>query len=127
MPIYDFTRLSSADFEELIGDLLGSAWKTRLEVFAKGRDSGIDLRAFANSSRQTIIQCKHFARSGVSKLISHLERIELTKIKKLSPQRYVLATSLRDCIKINASIEVILVLACAAAGCSSNRGGSRRT
>ena len=94
MPIYDFTRLSSADFEELVCDLLQAEWKTTLETFAAGRDSGIDLRAYSNSPKTTIVQCKHYAKSGFTQLIHHIRTSELAKIKKLKPRRYVLATSL---------------------------------
>jgi hypothetical protein len=44
MPKYDFTSLSSQDFEELTRDLLQEEWKVWLEAFKTGRDGGIDLR-----------------------------------------------------------------------------------
>lgn len=44
MSRYDFTSLSSQDFEELARDILQTEWNVYLEVFKSGRDSGIDLR-----------------------------------------------------------------------------------
>src|SRR5260370_1623933 len=41
----------------------------------------------------TIIQCKHYATSGLTKLISALRKSEAPKVSKLCPARYVLATS----------------------------------
>lgn len=44
--------------------------------------------------RSTIIQCKHYASSSVSSLLSQLRACELPKVRQLQPQRYVLVTSL---------------------------------
>jgi hypothetical protein len=94
MPAHDFNRLSSFDFEELICDLLQAEWKTRLEIFTPGRDRGIDLRAFADSKTETIIQCKHTPNTSFASLLSQLRREELPKVTTLGPNRYVLVTSL---------------------------------
>jgi hypothetical protein len=94
MPTYDFSRLSSFDFEELVADLLRADWNTDLEIFTPGRDSGIDLRAFADSKSETIIQCKHMPNARFSTLLSHLKADELPKVRALSPKRYALVTSL---------------------------------
>jgi hypothetical protein len=94
MPAHDFNRLSSFDFEELICDLLQAEWKTRLEIFTPGRDNGIDLRAFADSKTETIIQCKHAPNTSFASLLSQLRREELPKVTALGPNRYVLVTSL---------------------------------
>jgi len=93
MPRYDFTNLSSQDFEELSRDLLQAEWGVRLEAFKSGRDKGIDLRyAFAHR-KTTIIQCKHYIGSGFSKLLSQLKIHEKPKIALLNPKRYVVVTS----------------------------------
>jgi len=92
MATHDFSRLSSYDFEELIRDLLQADWRIRLETFKPGADSGIDLRCLESSQGKIIIQCKHFAQSGYRKLLAEARK-ELPKIQKLSPSRYVLATS----------------------------------
>ena len=43
MPNYDFTSLSSYDFEGLVRDLLQEELGITLESFTSGRDHGIDL------------------------------------------------------------------------------------
>lgn len=93
MPTYDFSRLSSFDFEELVADLLRADWNVDLEVFTPGRDTGIDLRAFADSQKETIVQCKHMPNTSFSKLLSHLRKEELPKVRALAPKRYVFVTS----------------------------------
>jgi hypothetical protein len=94
MPSYDFTRLSAFDFEELIHDLLQADWKASLEIFTPGRDAGIDLRAFSDSKKEAIVQCKHMPNTTFAKLLAHLKKDELPKVRALAPKRYVLATSL---------------------------------
>jgi adenylate kinase family enzyme len=44
--------------------------------------------------REVVIQCKHWARSSVSALLKYLATTEKPKIDRLSPSRYILATSL---------------------------------
>lgn len=48
---------------------------------------------FNTDNAQTIIQCKHYLKSGIKLLISDLEKKELPKIKKLNPARYIVVTS----------------------------------
>jgi len=56
MSRYDFTALSSQDFEELSRDLLQADWNVRLEAFKSGRDKGIDFRHIRAGHGTTIIQ-----------------------------------------------------------------------
>src|SRR6266508_1211911 len=93
MPRYDFKSLSSQDFEELIRDLLQAEWNVSLEAFRTGRDGGIDLRYAPADGGTTVIQCKHYAASGFSKLLAHLHNSERPKIARLGPSRYIVATS----------------------------------
>ena len=93
MPRYDFTSLSSQDFEDLTRDLLQAEWNVTIEAFKTGRDRGIDLRYATGDSGRTIIQCKHYAKSGSSKLIRDLRDRERPKIEQLHPNRYVVVTS----------------------------------
>jgi hypothetical protein len=93
MPKYDFTSLSSQDFEELVRDLLQEQWGIPLEAFRAGRDRGIDLRYAPAFGGTTIVQCKHFAVSGYSKVLTNLRVQESPKITLLNPERYVVATS----------------------------------
>lgn len=93
MARYTFTSLSAQDFEELVRDLLQAEWNVAIEAFKTGRDSGIDLRYAPAHDGATIVQCKHYAASGYSKLLSHLRNVELPKVARLRPARYVVATS----------------------------------
>ncbi|MGD0634483.1 MAG: restriction endonuclease [Beijerinckiaceae bacterium] len=92
--MYEFKQLSPADFEDLTRDLLQKQWGIHLESFKNGRDQGIDLRYSAIHAQNIIIQCKHFAGSTVSKLVSELRNKEAPKVAKLAPSRYILVTSL---------------------------------
>jgi hypothetical protein len=93
MSRYDFAALSSQDFEEISRDLLQAEWNVRLEAFKSGRDKGIDLRYIREGSGTTIIQCKHYLKSGFAKLLSHLRNEERPKVEQLTPTRYVVVTS----------------------------------
>jgi hypothetical protein len=93
MPKYSFQSLSDADFEELVRDLLQQELGMRLEAFTSGRDGGIDLRYSRSGGSALIVQCKHYERSGFAKLKSVLLREELPKVRLLSPERYILCTS----------------------------------
>ena len=94
MPNYDFKTLSDFDFELLVRDLLQEELGITLESFKQGKDSGIDLRFSQAKSKDLIVQCKHYASSSISQLLSHLRKKEYSKITLLSPGRYILATSL---------------------------------
>jgi hypothetical protein len=89
--MYDFRTLSPLDFEELVRDLLQAELHVLMESFGPGRDLGIDFR-FANANGKAIVQAKHFLDSGAAALI-RVARRENQKISKLSPHRYLLATS----------------------------------
>jgi len=90
---YNFSQLSSLDFEDLCRDLLQAEMGESLETFKPGRDQGIDIRGLYDK-KKTIIQCKHYIKSGISSLLSKLKKEESDKVKKLSPDRYLFCTSL---------------------------------
>lgn len=94
MPNYDFKTLSPIDFEILTRDLLQKELDVTLETFKSGRDQGVDLRHCPSTDNLLIIQCKHYASSTFSTLLSHLKNSELDKVKKLNPSRYIIATSI---------------------------------
>lgn len=94
MPRYDFRSLSNFDFEELVRDLLQQEYRVPLENFKSGRDQGIDLRYTKGKTINLVVQCKHFAESNFGQLKNHIKNIEMPKICKLKPSRYVLVTSL---------------------------------
>jgi len=92
MPDYDFHTLSPIDFENLSRDLIQREFGILLESFTSGKDQGIDFRGFLGEEN-CIIQCKHYAKTGFKGLYSAIKKKELPKIKILSPQRYLLITS----------------------------------
>lgn len=91
MPEYDFHQLSPYDLEILVRDLLQAHWNVTIESFKGGRDGGIDLR-YAKGPDQTIVQVKHYIRTGLTGLLREL-RSEALKMSRLQPSRYVLVTS----------------------------------
>jgi hypothetical protein len=93
MPNYDFKSLSPYDFQDLVRDLLQKEFNITLECFTAGRDGGIDLCYNDGSDCQILIQVKHYPDSRYSKLKSDLRNKELDKVKRISPKRYIVATS----------------------------------
>lgn len=89
---YDFSSLSPKDFESLACDLFGREIDARFESFAEGPDGGIDGR-HVDPQGTTILQAKHYGKSGLSNLKSTMKK-ERDAIDALSAQRYVLVTSL---------------------------------
>ena len=92
MADYDFRSLSPHDFELLSRDLLQKPLGVRLESFTTGRDSGIDFR-HRWTDGSLIVQCKHYVESGYDALARVLAAKEHSKLEKLKPTRYILATS----------------------------------
>ncbi len=93
MSNYDFLSLDDKEFEQLTLQLLGAQEGVVYERFKPGKDGGIDGRYFT-STEETIVQCKHWARSGFGALIRTLRNDELPKVQRLNPTRYILVTSL---------------------------------
>ncbi|MBN1182045.1 MAG: restriction endonuclease [Bacteroidales bacterium] len=90
--MYDFKSLSYYDFELLVRDLLQKEFSLTFETFKSGKDQGIDIRYLPTKDRAIIVQCKHYATSGYSSLLNTL-RSEISKVTKLQPARYCIATS----------------------------------
>ncbi|GAA0968883.1 hypothetical protein GCM10009555_015040 [Acrocarpospora macrocephala] len=65
----------------------------RLELFTAGSDGGTDLRYMSHTGEKIVIQCKHWMKSGRSKLIGHMLKTELPKVRKLRPTRYIVAST----------------------------------
>lgn len=93
MSQYDFNSLSNLDFEDLVLDIFEKEWGVSLETFKPGKDQGIDLRYISQKKKKHIIQCKRNNGQSLSDFLRKLERDELPKIKKLSPQEYYIVTS----------------------------------
>lgn len=94
MPDYDFRVLSPIDFEILVRDLLQEEFGIRLESFKIGRDKGIDFRYCPSIDNTIIIQCKHYVESSFDVLFNQLGKHGLLKVKKLNPDRYILAVAM---------------------------------
>ncbi len=95
MTDYTFETLNDKEFEVLVVDLLSEQFGKSIERFKPGRDQGIDGRFFEDViDKKTIIQCKHWLKSGIDKLINECKRNEVAKVQKIDPSRYIFATSL---------------------------------
>lgn len=92
MTAYDFRGLSPDDFVRLCSDLIRAELGGRLESFTTGPDSGIDFR-LALSNSLIIGQCKHYADSPFRTLLAKVRNQELPRVRRLSPDRYILTTS----------------------------------
>ncbi|MFK0153964.1 restriction endonuclease [Streptomyces sp. NPDC090493] len=93
MDSLDLRKITDFDFEILCKDMLEEALSVPLEIFAPGADAGVDLRRLQPGGQKLIIQCKHWMKTDRSALIRHMEKIELPKIRKLAPDRYILMTT----------------------------------
>src|SRR5262245_30285017 len=91
MSTYNFEPLSSDEFELLVRDLLEQDLGMRLEVFARGRDAGIDFRGHMPNG-ELIGQCKHYVRTGLAGLVTTLKK-EAPKVRARKPARYIVGTS----------------------------------
>lgn len=91
---YNFENLNDKEFEILVCDLLSKERNIRIERFKPGKDSGVDGRYFSSSNCEVILQCKHYLKSGFSKLISSIKKDEFEKVKNLKPSQYLFITSL---------------------------------
>ena len=93
---YTFETLNDKEFEVLVVDLLSKEFGKNIERFKSGRDQGIDGRFYEGSlnSQTVIIQCKHWLKTGITKLINECKKTEFAKVKKLNPSRYIFVTSL---------------------------------
>lgn len=93
MTNYDLSRLNDKEFESLAADLISKREGVNVERFKPGKDQGVDGRFFSPSNGEVIIQCKHWLKSGYTKLVTHLSKSEAAKVKVLSPSRYIFITS----------------------------------
>lgn len=94
MSNYNFKTLNDKEFEILIRDLLSAEMEIEFQNFKSGRDKGIDLRYSSTKDNSIVVQVKHYANSSFAQLKFQLKNSELPKIKKLKPERYIVATSL---------------------------------
>ncbi|WP_150254958.1 nSTAND3 domain-containing NTPase [Nocardiopsis deserti] len=93
MDSFDLGRLTDFDFEVLCKDIIENILGERFEIFSRGADGGVDLRRLSGNGGKIIVQCKHWHNTPRSKLVKGMGGPEKEKIKKLSPDRYILMTS----------------------------------
>ncbi|WNH12553.1 AAA family ATPase [Thalassobellus suaedae] len=98
MAAYDFSTLNSSDLEDLVCDLLNEDQPQdsviKYKTFKEGRDLGIDILYSSDSKEYDHVgQVKHYRVTGYTGLIKDLKEKEVDKVKKLSPNRYIFATS----------------------------------
>ena len=86
-----YPLLSPSDFANMCTDLIQIREGIQFECFGEGKDSGIDLRGNLNGQK-IIVQIKHI--SNYNTLKRELKNIELAKVKKLNPDRYILIISM---------------------------------
>ncbi|EKO3947129.1 ATP-binding protein [Vibrio fluvialis] len=91
---YDFSTINDKEFESLVNDLVSRELSIQVDSYKPGRDQGVDGRGIYDG-KVLIIQSKHWLKSGFNKLSKHLTEVEYEKIKKISPSRYILATSIK--------------------------------
>lgn len=91
---YDFSKLNDKEFEDLAIDLIAKLEGKRVERFKPGKDAGVDGRFFETPNSEVVIQCKHWAKSGLAALLRNLKATEAAKVDKLKPSRYLFVTSL---------------------------------
>lgn len=90
---YTFTNLSPIEFEALCLDLIGTHLGYQFERFSEGADGGIDGRCITPQG-DVILQAKRYEQTSFVSLEASVKK-EAPKVKRLSPMRYVLATSVR--------------------------------
>lgn len=93
MTDYDFRVLNDKEFEVLVTDLLTNRDGQKYERFKPGRDAGVDGRFFRPNGTEAIVQCKHWPSSSIERVTKHLQNVELPKLAKLIPSRYIVALS----------------------------------
>lgn len=90
--MFDLSNLNDYEFELLCKDILQKKLSTKLYVFSRGVDGGIDI-CDKNKNPTIIIQAKHYSGSTYSQLKSSLKK-EVAKVIKHNPKSYYICTSL---------------------------------
>ena len=87
----NYSNLNDLEFEALCKDVMSKKLGRELQRFGPGRDGGIDLTD-DTYRRTTIVQVKHYIKSGFSALLTAL-RAEVPKVKENSPVEYYVCCS----------------------------------
>lgn len=93
--MYDFSTLNDKDFEEIVCDLLSEEHGIIYQSFKEGKDQGIDLGySSKENENHTVVQVKHFLKSGKTALKSKLKIDEFRKAERLEVEKYIVVTSI---------------------------------
>ncbi|MED0659438.1 ATP-binding protein [Bacillus smithii] len=94
MPNYDFhALLEPLEFQALVCDIVELRENITLETYKEGRDLGID-GLYTDGKKKTIVQAKRYKPGSFNRLFRDLKNIELPKVRKLDPDRYILGISM---------------------------------
>lgn len=92
MSNYDFhALLEPLEFQELVCDIVQIRDDIFLETYKEGRDFGID-GMYTDDNKKIIVQAKRY-QQDFKRLYYDLKHIELPKVQKLNPDRYILGVS----------------------------------
>ncbi|MEJ3742846.1 restriction endonuclease [Actinomycetes bacterium KLBMP 9797] len=100
--MHAFENLSDYDFEQLVADLLSAEWGIAVDLFPRGRDGGVDLRALGptgppldlGDGDELVVQCKHRPLGAYSSISATIARDACNPIVEQA-SRYIIATSAR--------------------------------
>lgn len=82
----NYHNLNDVEFEDLCKDIMEKILNTKLRVFAKGRDGGIDITD-NTTTHNIVVQVKHYINSTFSDLRTSLRK-EIPKVTELSPNEF---------------------------------------
>lgn len=84
--------LEPFEFQDLICDIVQIRDNIFIETYKEGRDLGVD-GLYTDSNKKIIVQAKRY-KQDFKKLYHDLRYIELPKVRKLNPTRYIIGTSI---------------------------------
>ena len=84
--MYNYSNLCDYEFEILCKDIMQKKLGKPLQIFARGRDGGIDITD-DTVKKNVVIQVKHYIKSKYADLLSSLKK-EVAKVVELSPDEY---------------------------------------
>lgn len=90
--MFNYKNLCDYEFEILCKDIMQKKLGVPFQIFARGRDGGIDITD-DTVSKNVVIQVKHYINSKYSDLISSLKK-EVSKVAELKPEKYYVCCAL---------------------------------
>lgn len=84
--MYNYSNLCDYEFEILCKDIMQKKLGKPLQIFARGRDGGIDITD-DTVKKNVVIQVKHYIKSKYADLLSSLKK-EVAKVVELAPDEY---------------------------------------